>query len=363
MKLRVLEVIPTLRRAGAERMVVSLARHLDRARFEVQVAALYDRTPGDFEDELDVPVRRLAKRRGPDPRMIPRLARVLREFRPGVVHTHSYVLRYTLPAAWLAGRAAMVHTIHNLAGREVDWIGRAIHAHAFRRRVAAVAVAEEVARSFRALYGRDPAATIPNGVDTAAYYRPEARAAWRCTHGFAPEDVLILSAARLEPQKNPLGLIDAFAHAEGARLLIAGEGSLLRAARAHAAERGLSGCVYFLGVRSDMPELLSAADVFALASEWEGNPLSVMEAMAAGLPVAAPAVGGVPELVEDGVTGLLAPPGDSAALGAALAALVGDASRRARMGQAARARARRFDVRAMAAAYGDLFERLSGERS
>jgi len=78
-----------LRRAGAERMVVSLARLLDRARFEVEVAALYDRTPGDFEDELDVPVRRLAKRRGPDPRMISRLACVFHDFGPDIVHTHS----------------------------------------------------------------------------------------------------------------------------------------------------------------------------------------------------------------------------------------------------------------------------------
>jgi glycosyltransferase involved in cell wall biosynthesis len=358
MRIRVLEVIPTLRRAGAERMVASLARHLDRARFDVAIAALYDRTPGDFEDEIDVPVRRLGKRRGLDLRMIPRLARVFRDFRPDLIHTHSFVLRYVLPAAWLAGRPAIVHTVHNIAVRDSDRAGRVIHRWAFRRRVATVAVAGEVARSFRALFGRDPAATIPNGIDAAAWRRPEARAAWRNAHGFSPGDVLIVSAARLEPQKNPLGLIDAFAQAGDARLLVAGEGSLLGAARARASDR-----VHFLGVRSDLPELLSAADVFALASEWEGNPLSVMEAMAAGLPVVAPAVGGVPELVVNGETGLLAPPGDTAALGAALSTLASDAALRARMGQAARARAQSFDVRVMADAYAALFERILKERS
>lgn len=357
MKLRVLEVIPTLRRAGAERMVVSLARRLDRARFDVAIAALYDRTPGDFEDELDVPVRRLGKRRGLDLRMIPRLRRVFRDFQPDVIHTHSYVLRYVLPAAWLGGCAAIVHTVHNVATRESDRVGRLIHRWAFRRRVAAVAVAAEVARSFRALYGCDAAATIPNGIDVGACHRPEAREAWRRANGFSPEDTLIVSAARLEPQKNPLGLIDAFARVERGRLLMAGDGSLLEAARTRAAGR-----VHFLGVRNDMPELLSAADVFALASDWEGNPLSVMEAMAAGLPVAATAVGGVPELVVDGETGLLVPPGDAAALGAALSKLVSDASLRARMAQAARSRAQRFDARVMAAAYAELFERVAKER-
>ena len=95
-------------------------------------------------------------------------------------------------------------------------------------------------------------------------------------------------------------------------------------------------------MRSDVPEILAAADLFALASRWEGCPLSVMEAMAAGLPVVAAAVGGVPELVEDGVTGILAPLDDTDALGRALALLAYDPQRRRAMGNAARRTRRKF---------------------
>jgi glycosyltransferase involved in cell wall biosynthesis len=367
MTIRVLEVLPTLHRAGAEVMAVSLACRLDRARFEPAVISLYDPFPNGLEpllEERGVPVFHLGKHRGPDPRMLPRLTRLFRRLRPDVLHTHSYILRYTLPAARLARPRAMVHTIHNLAEKEP---GRIIQRWAFRRGVVPVAIAAELARSFRALYGREPAATIPNGIDTAACFRPHARDPWRAAHDFAPDDLLVASAARLEPQKNPLALIEAFARGLASEprshLLMAGAGSQFEAARDRAARLGLSGRVHFLGVRTDVPDLLSASDIFALASEWEGNPLAVMEAMAAGLPVVATAVGGVPELVAEGVTGLLAAPGDPRALGAALASLAEDADLRRAMGEAGRARSAHFDVANMVEGYSALFERLVAERS
>jgi glycosyltransferase involved in cell wall biosynthesis len=117
--------------------------------------------------------------------------------------------------------------------------------------------------------------------------------------------------------------------------------------------------VRFLGVRSDIPDLLRAADVFVFPSRWEGNPLSVMEAMAAGLPVVATAVGGVPELVEDGVSGILVPNEDHNALVGALQQLVQRADLRAQMAHAARRRAEeRFDIRHTVAAYESLYESL-----
>jgi glycosyltransferase involved in cell wall biosynthesis len=119
---------------------------------------------------------------------------------------------------------------------------------------------------------------------------------------------------------------------------------------------------HFLGVRADVAELLSASDIFALASDWEGSPVSVMEAMAAGLPVAATAAGGVPELVEHGVTGLLAAPGDAPALADALAALARDPRRRREFAERSRERALRFSIGTMVAAYSDLFERVAAGR-
>ncbi len=365
MKIRVLEILPTLKRAGAENMAVSLACRLDTARFEPAVVSLFDAFPGGLEpilEERGILTWHLGKRRGFDPRMWPRLARVLREFRPDVVHTHSYLLRYALPVR----RGAIIHTVHNLAARESDGLGRFINRVAFRRGVLPVAVSKQVARSFREVYGFEPVATIPNGIDLRACGRPEARQIWRRSNGFAEDDVLIVSVARLEPQKDPEALIQAFSRGLSddprAHLLLAGDGSLRDAAGECAARCGIAGRVHFLGVRSDVPEILAAADLFALASRWEGCPLSVMEAMAAGLPVVAAAVGGVPELVEDGVTGILAPLDDTDALGRALALLANDPQRRRAMGDAARERAASFSLEVMVASYADLFEKTAGGR-
>ncbi len=370
MKIRVLEVLATLKRAGAERMAVSLVRGLDPDRFETGVVSLFDAFAEGLEPELAEACIRtwhLGKRPGLDPRMVPRLFRVFRDFRPSILHTHSYVLRYTLPAGVAARAGFMVHTVHNLAGREVDLTGRLIHRLAFRGRVTPVVVAAEVGRSFRKLYGVEPAAAIPNGIETGRYFLPGARQEWRRANGFSNDDFLVASVARLEPQKNPLGLIESFTRALGQdrrwRLLLAGDGSLRNAAQETALRLGLGERVHFLGVRSDVAELLSASDVFALASHWEGNPIAVMEAMAAGLPVVATAVGGVPELVVHGETGLLAPAGDEQAFAGALAAVAGDPERRRELGAAGLKRSAGFGVDAMVASYARLFERLAGGHS
>ena len=369
MKIRVLETLASLRRAGAEHVAVSIACGLDRARFEPRVVSLFPAFPGGHEATLDrceTRVTHLGKRPGADPRMWPRLARVIREFRPHIVHTHSFVLRYVWPARIVAGGGPIVHTVHNLADKEVDAFGRAVHRLAFRAGVIPVAISGEVARSFLGMYGFAAAATIPNGAETANGYQPEARASWRRTHGFAPDDVLIASVARLDPQKNPLGLVEAFAGAfsgrPGVRLLMAGQGSLMERTRRRAEELGVDDRVHFMGVRGDIPELLSACDLFVLASDWEGASVAIIEAMAARLPAVATAVGGVPELLLDGETGLLVPPGQPATLGSALAILVDDPARRARMADAAHRRAAQFDVSRMVDSYSALFERVAARR-
>ena len=366
MRIRVLEVLATLKRAGAERVAVELARGLDRTRFETAVVSLYDPFPGALEpllDEAGIRTWHLHKTTGFDPRMWPRLARVCREFRPDIVHTHSYVLRYAAP---VARPAAIVHTVHNVADKEVDAFGRWVHRWAFQRGTAPVAVGKRIALSFRRVYGFEVAATIPNGVGLSFNRKPGARDAWRSAHGFGRDEVLIVSVARLEPQKDPLGLIQGFARGlerdPRCHLLLAGAGDLENAVRECADRCGVSGRVHLLGACSDVPDLLAAADLFALASRWEGSPLAVMEAMAARLPVVATAVGEVPELVATGVSGILVPPGSIEKMADALGALTHDGARRRAMGEAAGVRAAGFGVEAMVQAYAELFERVKSEK-
>jgi glycosyltransferase involved in cell wall biosynthesis len=371
--LRVLHVTPDLVPYGLENMIAGLVRTLDREAFSPAVVSLYAESPGGLEPELrasGIPVFHLDKKRGLDVRMFPRLMRVVREFRPHILHTHNYVLRYCWPVARIARIPAVVHTIHNVAEREVDGVGRLLQSLAFRQGVAAVTIGDEVSASFRRTYGFAEAALIPNAIDVERYAVPAIPgAAWRRAEGIAEDEFVYLSVARFAQQKDHETLLRAFAQGPatlaGTRLLLAGDGELRSEIERRVEQLGLGRRVTFLGRRTDMPETLAGADVFVLSSRWEGNPLSVMEAMAAGRPVAATRVGAIPELVRDGVDGLLSGPGDAAALAHSLCAMRQMATAPIQaMGRAAAARAEeRFGLRAMTGAYAELYRRaLPGAR-
>ena len=358
--MRIVELIPSLSVGGAERVVALLAEALS-AEHSVTVVALAAPTGSWLEQRLaeaGVSVCFLGKPPGFDGRTIARLGRVLRRLRPDVVHTHLHVLKYLLPVWPLIGRCRIVHTLHNLATHEATPADQRLQKLAFSAGVRAVSIGGAVTESVQARYGRPPDAEIANGIPVADYQAPAAvGAATRRALDIPPETMLLLSVGRLNVQKNHALLLEAMADPRLAavQLLIAGEGELRADLEAQIARRALTGRVRLLGVRRDVPALLSAADAFVLASTWEGNPLVVMEAMSAGRAVIAAAVGCVPELL-DARAGRLVPPGDASALAEALAAIAGDRALCRQLGAAAAAVAQqRFDVSVMAAAYARLF--------
>lgn len=361
-KLRVLQVIPNLGIGGAERMLVHLTAGLRARGHELSVVSLFSNGHSELDQALarsGVEVHYLGKHLGLDVHMYPRLRRLVASLRPHIVHTHRYVLRYVLPASVGTG-ARVVHTLHNMASREVDLPGKVVHWMAFHSGVGMVAIGDSVARSARALYLRPPDAIIRHGIPTQAYRLPESdREAARASLGLT-SGVVFLSAARLTAQKNIGGLLQAFAEVlrrgVSSDLLVAGEGEEAPRLARLADELGISPHVRFLGVRTDMPQLLAASDVFVLASSWEGTPLALMEAQAAGKPIIATAVGGVAELVVDGIHGVLVPPADTAALSDAMLRLARDARLRRCIGERAAAEApARFDLSLMAEQYERLY--------
>jgi glycosyltransferase involved in cell wall biosynthesis len=367
-KIRVVHITPSLAPNGAERMVVHIVRGLNRQRFEASVVSIWGRRGSDLERllaESEVEVWYLGKGLGFDFRMYYRLHRVLRVYRPDIIHTHLGVLRYALPSLLLFRRTSMfVHTVNNVAEREVEPKARWIQRYAFKHGVLPVAVAEEVAMSLERLYGIQRCNVIWNCVPTILYASPpHIRGEWRVREGFGDDDVLFVCVARFAPQKNHALLLEAFARGPAsdpkAHLVLVGTGVLQGRLEEQAKSLGLAGQVHFLGHRTDIADVLGAMDVFVLSSDYEGTPLSVVEAMASGLPIVSTAAGGVPELVKCGKEGLIVPLGDVRGLSDFMTFLFKEREARRAMGMAAARRAREdFDVSAMVQAYEDLYVNL-----
>jgi glycosyltransferase involved in cell wall biosynthesis len=363
-RLRILHVLPSLGIGGAEMMAADLMTGLSGTH-DVMAVGLYPERGSIVEDRLrqgNVALRYLGKRRGIDLRMLPALSRTMREFRPDVVHTHLSVLRYVFPVLLRRPAPAVVHTLHNTADRESDGFGRFVQRIAFAHSVVPVAVSQDGAKTYQEVYGRPCPATIPNCIPVDRYDRPASiGAAWREGNGFRRDDVIFACVGRLDEQKNPLGLLEAFSMLQDPRahLVLLGVGSYQQRVTRFISEKNLQSRVHLLGSRNDVENCLAASDVFVLASDWEGSPLAVMEAMAAGLPVVSTGVGGVPELVQDGRDGILVARGDMKGLGAAMQMLAKDSERRRELGASGRKRARsEFAVGAMTQRYAVLYQRL-----
>ena len=361
-RLRVMHVLNTLQTGGAEYLVLNVAKSFDRRRFDMLVCSLGgDGEIGDELRKLGIPVFVLNRREGIDPLLVPKLVRLLRKERVKMVHTHNV-------APWLyAGMAARLsfarvcHTEHSNLFADQKALRR-VERLLGKITKAVICDGDDVRRQLVDEQHLSPrnVVTIHNGVDTGLYARPADRAAGRTALGLAEDTPVVATVARLEPVKDQASLLRAFekvgAALPEARLVLVGDGSLRQALEEQARRPGLQGRVIFLGRRANIAELLPLFDVFALTSTSEGLPLTVLEAMAAGLPCVATSVGAIPEAVIEGQTGLLVAPGDSDALTVALSKLLRDPGLRRKMGQEGQKRARaHFDLQSMTRRYEDLY--------
>jgi len=338
--LSIVHVLSSYGVGGQERVALDLAIGQKQRGHEVSVLSLAPEPDGVMAKEFadaGISVGRVPKHGGLDPTLVPRLARELRRRKVDVVHTHNPLpLIYGAPAARLAGAAA-IHTKHgvNPGSRGHRMLRRAAAqlTHAF---VAVSDTTEAQAREQRDA----PAAklhTIPNGIRLDRYAPdPEARAAARVELGLGDAWV-IGTVGRLDDFKNQALLVRAMGPhlSSQVRLVIVGEGDARPAVEAAIAALPEPQWVVMTGRRMDVPRLVHAFDVFALSSKSEGLPLVVPEAMAASLPIIATAVGGLPSVIDEGVTGFLVPV-DEAALSTALGTLIADHARAREMGAKAR---------------------------
>jgi len=369
-KPRVLLLVTLSEWGGAQHVVYLLAKHLSDE-YEITVAC----APGGeliakLQAEKVCVVEIPSLRRNPHPwhdlRALGQLYRLMQRERFDIVHAHSTKAGLLgRLVAKLAGVRTVIFTAHGWAFTE----GRRLWKRQFLalvERLAArfsekiICVSEhdrQLALQFN-VARPEQLTVIYNGFPP---FEQANGAAVRQELGLGASPVLTF-VGRLAPPKDPLTLLEALRILPDCQLICVGDGPLRSETERFAAQHNLRDRVFFMGTRMDVPEILAASDIFVLASRWEGLPLSIIEAMLSGLSVVATSVGGVRELVEEGVTGLLVPPGDACSLAEALRKLLEDKSLRRQMGEAGRRRAlERFTLERMIEEHRALYRAFSAQ--
>jgi len=311
---------------GADSQLLYAAQELRARGHEVMIVSLTSLGPMGLEARrLGFRTESLEMPRGyPDPRGLLRGVRLVRSWRPDVVHSH--MVHANLLARLLrllAPMPVLVSTIHNI------YEGGPLRMAAYRatnRLVDHMTIVSEAAADrfvSERIVPRELLTVVPNGVDTEQIRAVPAEARGAIRRSLGAEDRFVwLAVGRFETAKDYPNLLRAFAlvHARqpDSVLLLVGRGSLQGETEALSRDLGLEEAVRFLGVRDDVPRVMSAADGYVMSSAWEGMPMVLLEAGAAGLPIVATSVGGNREVVVEGQTGYLVPPRDHEALGAAM---------------------------------------------
>lgn len=346
--MRIVHVLHSMAVAGAEMLVHDF---IARGPVHVRQSVVTLDSVGALGEALRVrgiAVECLERKPGFDLGLPLRLARAIREMGADVVHAHQYTPYFysALAVRLLSSPPALVFTEH---GRHYPDERRpkrvAFNQVALTWTTRVTAVCAYIKRLLVANEGIPPdrIEVIYNGVDPSRFDGARENRALRQELGLADDDLVIVCVARFHPVKDHPTLLRAFAHARAAmpraRLLLVGGGEGEAQIKTLARQLGIERSVIFAGVRADVPEILAASDIFAMTSLSEGTSVTLIEAMLSRRPVVVTDVGGNPEIVEAGRTGLLAPRGDVEAVGRALTTLLEDPARRTAFGQAGRARA------------------------
>ena len=381
-RIRVAHVITRLCQGGAQENTFHTVRLANRERFYVDlISGPTDGSEGTIEPAVTtagieiIRVPHLVRNANLlwDWRAYRELLRLFRAKKYDIVHTHTSKAGYLGRLA--AARASVPIVVHTPHGHVffgyfnslLTQVFTQLERHAARKtdRLIALTPRGIVEHLAQGVGTRAQWTAVFSGIDLAPFETATARREQtRAALGVAPNELLVGAVGRLEPIKGITYFVAAArmiaASVPIVRFIIAGDGALRSTLEAQAAGVGLA--IQFLGLRRDVPDLMAAMDLCVVPSLNEGMGRVVIEAAAAGTPVVASRVGGVPDVVRDGETGLLVPPGDSKAIAAACSMLLNDSERRRRMALAARAHAASYSLDHMVARIEVLYETLIQEK-
>ena len=350
-RIRIAFVVHIMHVAGAETLIASIIRRLKDSIEPVVLCLDGLGTLGESLRRENLPVIALGRQPGLDLSTSGRLAHEIRAHRCDVVHAHQYTPFFYAALAKLRVRPHfhLIFTEHgrhfpDVVSRKRYWANRI-----FLSRLAneVTAVCRFSANSLRETEGfrRAPVEVIPNGIDLHDYHPADSRLDQKARLGLNSKARHIVCVARFHPVKDHATLLRAFSEIRRSRadveLILVGDGPLRHDLEQQAISLGVADCVHFLGLRSDIPSILQAAELFVLPSRSEAASLTLLEAMASALPVVVTDVGGNGEIVKNGVEGLLVPRRDAAAMAKACLDVLADPDLGTKMGMKGRARVER----------------------
>ena len=367
--MRVMFLSTSMGMGGADKQLLSAAQLMHAQGHAVCIVSLTELGPMGLEARSQgIRTESLDMRRGvPDPRGLIRLIRLVRAWKPDVLHSHMVHANLMARAVRLFARVpVIVSTIHNIYEGGPLWMAayRVSNGLVDHMTIISEAAADRFVKE--GIVPRDLLTCVPNGVDTERFRQvaPGTREALRSSIG-VDDRFVWLAVGRFEIAKDYPNMLHAFAQVcqrdSNAVLLLVGHGSLQQETESLAQSLGLGDRIRFLGVRSDVPEVMAAADGYVMSSAWEGMPIALLEAGAAGLPIVATRVGGNHEVVRDGESGFLVPPRDAAALGQAMLRLMEQAPERRRdMGERGREHVRvHYGLGRVVERWQDLYRQVS----
>lgn len=353
--MKIVQIMPEFGLAGAETMCENLIYELIKIGHSVTVVSMYDYNSAITErlKKSGVDVQYLGKKPGFDFSMYKKMKRLFENIDADVVHTHRYCAQYAIPAAMIAGVKRRVHTVHNVAEKENGKLAREINKFFFRYcNLIPVALSGRIRDSIVKEYSisKNKIPIIYNGIDLSKCI-PKTDYS---VHG----NFKILHIGRFSRQKNHIGLIKAFnmfhKKCPDSELWLIGDGEKKSEIESYVNNK-LGASVKFFGLQSDVYGYLHDADVFTLTSNYEGIPMTLVEAMGTGLPIVATNVGGVPDMLTNGINALLVK-NDIEAIASAFAVYYMDEDFRERHGIMARERSTDFSAKMMAYKYLEIYD-------
>ncbi len=352
--MKIIQIIPSFDVAGAEKMCETLICEQIKEN-EVQVISLYSNKTWITEnlEKKGVKIFYLDKKRGFQPGIIKKIKKIIKEFNPDIIHSHLYAVKYALLASNHNKKLKVIHTVHNIASKEQGKLDRLFTKFFIKRKkLIPVGISPIIKESIKNEY--EPKFEVPmifNGIDIS-----------KCTTTTHNDKTInIINVARFSEQKNQKMLVEAFSICkrkfDNIKLSFIGTGEEVDEVKDYVKQLGLEKDINFLGLQENVYQYLSMSDIFVLSSLYEGMPISLIEAMASSLVCVCTKVGGIADMLEDNVSGILVNV-NANELANGLEKIISDKNFREKLAKKAKEKSNEFSSISMEKNYKKLYEEI-----